>query len=565
MAGRGDATSKGWGRQGWRHLRRHIAHGWQVLVTRGPGQIEFWIIALLIGIGAGLAALAFRLGIGALQQLVYGTDDMTMASDAGQLPWWWVLIVPIIGGLVVGLILDRFTPDGRVRAVSDVIEGAALDGGRVETREGWASAAASIITLGTGGSSGREGPVVHLAGVISTYVARRINASAVTGRELLGCAVAGAVAASFNAPIAGALFAHEVVLRHFASRAFAPIAIAAVAGTVINRLRYGGLTEFELPRTGNLGLYIELPAFMVLGLVCALVAAAMMAAIFRAETIGNRVMARTGWPRWLRPMLAGALLGLIAIPFPHIIGVGYETTAAALQGNLDLWTVVIFALVKAFAVAITLGGRMGGGVFSPALVMGALTGLAFGIIAGAIAPQYAGSHSLYALAGMGAVGAAVLGAPISTAMIIFEMTGHWQTGIAVMTSVSLSSALASRLVHRSFFLTQLERRGIRIAEGPQVWLPQKMRVTAVMRAVGAKDAPSPDLMRNMVDAGQAIADSMTLDQALRQFDAGGAAFLPVIHPGKDESAPDILGALYHVDALRALNAALAATAAEEHG
>ena len=226
---------------------------------------------------------------------------------------------------------------------------------------------------------------------------------------------------------------------------------------------------------------------------------------------------------------------------------------------------MIFALVKAFAVAITLGGRMGGGVFSPALVMGALTGLAFGIIATAVAPEYSGSHSLYALAGMGAVGAAVLGAPISTAMIIFEMTGHWQTGIAVMTSISLSSALASRLVHRSFFLTQLERRGIRIAEGPQVWLPQKMRITAVMRAVGARDTPSPDLMRNMVAAGQGLADSTTLDQALRRFDAESAAFLPVIHAGENESAPEILGALYHVDALRALNAALAATAAEEHG
>ena len=565
MTGMRNATSKGWGRQGWRHLRRHIAHGWQVLVTRGPGQIEFWIIALLIGIGAGLAALAFRLGISALQHLAYGTDDMAMASVAGTLPWWWVLIVPIIGGFVVGLILDRFTADGRVRAVADVIEGAALEGGRVETREGWASAAASIITLGTGGSSGREGPVVHLAGVISTYVANRIKASPITGRELLGCAVAGAVAASFNAPIAGALFAHEVVLRHFATRAFAPIAIAAVAGTVINRMRFGGLTEFDLPHAGMQGFYVELPAFVLLGLVCALVAAAMMAAIFRAETIGNRVMARTGWPRWLRPTVAGAMLGLIAIPFPHIIGVGYETTAAALRGNLDLLTVIVFAVVKALAVAITLGGRMGGGVFSPALVMGALTGLAFGIIATAIAPDYSGSHNIYALAGMGAVGAAVLGAPISTAMIIFEMTGDWQTGIAVMTTVSLSSALASRLVHRSFFLTQLERRGIRIAEGPQVWLPQKMRVTAVMRATGAKDAPSSDLLRNMVTGGQWITDNTSLDHALRRFDASGAAFFPVIHPAHDESAPEILGALYHVDALRALNAALAATAAEEHG
>lgn len=540
---------------------------------RGPSQVQFWLLAVFIGIGAGFAALGFRLGIGALQRLIYGADDLTLATVAERLPWYWVLIVPVIGGLIVGLILDRFTSDGRVRAVADVIEGAALEGGRVETREGLASAAASLITLGTGGSSGREGPVVHLAGVISTTVASRIKASPMTGRDLLGCAVAGAVAASFNAPIAGALFAHEVVLRHFALHAFAPIAISAVVGTVINRLQFGGLTEFELEQEIDLAFYVELPAFMLLGLVSALVAAAMMKAIFRAEKIGDRVMNRIGWPRWSRPAIAGLLLGLIAIPFPHIIGVGYETTAAALAGRIGLTAAIIFAVVKAVAVAITFGGRMGGGVFSPALVMGSLTGLAFGIISTSLLPDISGSVNIYAFAGMGAVGAAVLGAPISTALIVFEMTGDWQTGIAVMTAVSLSSALASRLVHRSFFLTQLENRHVRVAEGPQVWLPQKMRITAIRRPMDAENAPSLDLARNLLAAGQALTEGTRLDEALGEFDRTGAAFLPVIRPpespagggAEDEfQEPEIIGVVYHVDALRALNQALAETAAEEH-
>lgn len=565
------APGRGGPQAGWRHLRRRLSRALSLMREHGPNQLQFWLLALLIGTGAGFAALGFRLGIGALQRLVYGADDLTLATAAGELPWYWVLVVPVIGGLAVGLILDRFTADGRVRAVADVIEGAALEGGRVEIRAGLASAAASLITLGTGGSSGREGPVVHLAGVVSTAVARRIKASPITGRSLLGCAVAGAVAASFNAPIAGALFAHEVVLRHFATQAFAPIAIAAVAGTVINRIEFGGLTEFTLPHALDLAFYVELPAFMLLGLVSALVAAAMMSAILRAERLGDRIMERSGWPRWLRPMLAGLLLGAIAIPFPHIIGVGYETTAAALSGSIGLSAAITFAVVKAVAVAITLGGRMGGGVFSPALVMGSLTGLAFGIIATSLMPQVSGTVYLYAFAGMGAVGAAVLGAPISTALIVFEMTGDWQTGIAVMTAVSLSSALASRLVHRSFFLTQLENRGVRVAEGPQVWLPQKMRIAALVRAPGAADAPSPDLVRNMAAAGRVLTEGMPLDRALREFDRTGAAFLPVIRPpesGADEAAtaePEIIGAVYHVDALRALNQALADTAAEEHG
>ena len=562
------APAAGWWRPTFSYVTGRCGGALRIMRERGPSQMQFWFLALLIGIGAGLAALGFRLGISALQRAIYGADDLTIATAAERLPWYWVLVVPVIGGLVVGLILDRFTPDARVRAVADVIEGAALDGGRVETREGLASAAASLITLGTGGSSGREGPVVHLAGVVSTAVAKRIKASPMTGRDLLGCAVAGAVAASFNAPIAGALFAHEVVLRHFALHAFAPIAISAVAGTVINRLEFGGLTEFNLPQQADLAFYVELPAFMLLGLVLALVAAALMSAIFRADRVGNWLMARTGWPRWLRPTIAGLALGLIAIPFPHIIGVGYETTAAALSGRIGAAQAVLFAVVKAIAVAITLGGRMGGGVFSPALVMGSLTGLTFGIISTAVLPELSGSVDIYAFAGMGAVGAAVLGAPISTALIIFEMTGNWQTGIAVMASVSLSSALASRLVNRSFFLTQLERRDVHIAEGPQVWLPQKMRITALIRRLGDENAPSPDLARNLMDGGAVLIEGMALDRALAEFDRSGAAFLPVIaapDPQDADTLPEPFGVVYHVDALRALNQALSETAAEEHG
>ena len=148
--------------------------------------------------------------------------------------------------------------------------------GRVEVKAGIASMFASLITLSSGGSSGREGPVVHMAGVISTWVCRRIHADGITGRDLLGCAVAAAVSASFNAPIAGALFALEVVLRHFAMHAFAPIVIAAVAGTVINRLEYGDVTEFTLNTPGALQFYVELPAFLILGLVCGIVAALQM-------------------------------------------------------------------------------------------------------------------------------------------------------------------------------------------------------------------------------------------------------------------------------------------------
>jgi CIC family chloride channel protein len=547
------ARAIGAAREGWRTLRR-----------KGPSQVQFWVIALLIGIAAGFAALGFRKAISALQTFIYGTDDVMLASHAETLPWWVVLLVPVAGGLVVGLILHLFTPDGRARGVADVIDGAALREGRVETRAGLASAAASLVTLSTGGSSGREGPVVHLAGVISTWVSERIAADGVTGRDLLGCAVAAAVSASFNAPIAGALFALEVVLRHFAVHAFAPITIAAVAGTVVSRLEFGDVTEFRLPEESVLAFYVELPAFLMLGLLCGLVAVLLMRAIFWAEDLGSAVQKALAIPGWARPAVAGLILGAIAIAFPHVIGVGYETTTAALTGQLVLWNAVVFAVVKVAALAVTFAGRMGGGVFSPSLMVGALTGLAFGIVATDIFPEVSGAETLYALAGMGAVAAAVLGAPISTTLIVFELTGDWQTGLAVMVAVSMSTALASRMVDRSFFLTQLERRDLHLAAGPQAWLLATVPVAMVMRPRDSQRAAPEERCWAMVEEGVAIDRAATLEAAMPVFEAANHDFIPVISRAGPDAPPVLWGALFQVDALKAFNRALAATAAEEH-
>ncbi|MCY4151975.1 MAG: chloride channel protein [Aestuariivita sp.] len=552
----------------WRlSFRQTVAHSkqvWHLLRDRGPSQIQFWFIAMAIGIVAGLAALFFRKGIEALQAALYGTDDVQyIHTFAESLPWFWVLILPIIGGLVVGLILHVFTPDGRVRSVADVIEGAALRDGRVETRAGIASACASLITLSSGGSSGREGPVVHLAGVIATRVSEALKADGITGRDLLGCAVAAAVSASFNAPIAGTIFALEVVLRHFAFHAFAPISIAAVAGTVINRLEYGNVTEFTLTLPGVLQFYIELPAFLLLGILSGLVAVALMKSIFLAEDTADVIQRRIKLPRWLRPAIAGGLLGIIAIYFPHIIGVGYETTSLALTGKLLLHEAIVFCVIKVIAVTITIAGRMGGGVFSPSLMIGALSGLVFGLVATAIFPDISGSHTLYALAGMGAVSAAVLGAPISTTLIVFELTGDWQTGLAVLTAVSLSTAVASRLVDRSFFLTQLERRGIHLAAGPQAYLPDTCSVRSIMRPL--RDSPSKDdkVLRTLINEQSFVDENTTLAQALPLFDRAGVSYIPVVTDQRAEEI-EIIGLVHHVDALKAYNQALAATAAEEH-
>ncbi|GAB4261823.1 MAG: chloride channel protein [Pararhodobacter sp.] len=523
----------------------------------------FWLIAFVLGIGAGLAALGFRAGITALETVLYRTGGQTVLTGAAAMPWWALVLIPATGGLIVGVILHRFTPDGRVRAVADVIEGAALMHGRVEIREGIASAFASLITLGSGGSSGREGPVVHLAAVISTWIAQRIDANGITGRDLLGCAVAGAVSASFNAPLAGTIFAMEVVLRHYALHAFAPIAIASVMGTVVNRLNFGDVAEFTLPVRNTIAFYWEIPAFLILGVVCGLVALTMMRAIFWTEDSAGKLMQRSRLPRWARPAIAGALVGALAIVAPQVIGIGYDVTTQALTGRLDLSSAIWIAVAKVAAVSITLGGRMGGGVFSPSLVVGALTGLAFGIIATALIPAYSGSTTVYALAGLGAVAAAVLGAPVSTSLIVFELTGDWQTALAVLAAVSTATAVASRFVARSFFLTQLVRRGVNIAQGPQEYLLQLVGITGITRKPGSPGALPLAVLESLAEDGMAVNGEALLKDALRRFERTGASHLAVLSLGP-EGVRVVTGCVSHIDALKAFNQALAATAAEEH-
>ncbi|MEM8843259.1 MAG: chloride channel protein, partial [Pseudomonadota bacterium] len=426
---------------------------------------------------------------------------------------------------------------------------------------GLASAAAALITLSTGGSTGREGPAIHLGAVMASWVSERIRASGVTARDILGCAAAAAVSASFNAPLAGALFALEVVLRHYALHAFGPIVLSAVAGAIVSRIHLGNITEFHLP-ADSVEFYWEIPAFFLLGTVSGVIAVMMMRGIFVAERIANWVQDRLTIPHWLRPAIAGAVLGLIALKFPHIIGVGYETTRLALTTQLTLNTAVLFAIIKVLAVAVTFSGRMGGGVFSPALMVGALSGCAFGTIATSIFPTISGDESLYALAGMGAVAGAVLGAPISTTLIVFELTGDFQVAIAVMIAVAVASVVADKMATRSFFLTQLENQGLKLSSGPQGYLAATVPVIGLLRVSDPR--ATPELCHEMHQQGLSLKSSATLNTALPMFDQTREVFLPVYSSTTNADEPEFIGAIFRGDAFKAYSAALEAELREEH-
>lgn len=434
------------------------------------------VLALVIGGVSALGAVAFRLGIGSVQFLGFGFTSELVLTGTRVLPWWQILLVPTIGGLAVGVFLDRFIRGGRAHGVAQVIEAGGSPGCRMSFRDGIVSAVGSMASLGVGASTGREGPVVHLGATLGAWLAERLQLNQRGSRTLLGCGVAAAVAASFNAPIAGVLFALEVVIGHHALRAFAPIVVAAVTGTAIGRAAFGDAPAFVVPENYILSFW-EFPAFVLLGVVSAIVAITFIHGTFLSASLAEKLPV----PSWTRPALAGLVVGTIAIFLPHVLGVGYEATDIALRGEFELTLLISLIVVKLAATAICLGFGFGGGVFSPSLFLGAMVGGAFGIAAGSVFPDLYSGTSAYALIGTGAVAGAVLGAPMSTILIIFELTGDYAMTIAVMIATVVASLITQQFYARSFFYRQLERSGVDVHKVHEQALLRSMRVDEVMR------------------------------------------------------------------------------------
>ena len=396
-----------------------------------------------------------------VQQLGFGFGGEQMAALAGALPAWRLLLVPLLGGLVVGLFVHFFMPGRRPQGVAHVIEANALRGGRMSLTVGIKAAVVSAISIGSGASVGREGPVVHLGASLGAWASRRLHLGRTSSRTLLGCGVAAAVAASFNAPIAGTFFALEVVVGHYALTAFAPIVIAAVLGTMVSRMHYGDFPAFILPDAPSITSFWEFPAFAILGCVAAVVAIVFMRMTFLTEDL----LDKTPVPRWARPALGGLAIGAIAIAFPQVLGVGYEATDAALSERYLLPLLIALIVLKMAATAISLGCGFGGGVFSPSLFIGAMVGGAYGIIATEAFPHLSSGHGAYTIIGMGAVAGAVLGAPISTILMVFELTNDYAITIAVMIATSISSIITHQYQGQSYFTWQLDRRGLALKGG----------------------------------------------------------------------------------------------------
>ena len=443
------------------------------LVIRND-QLILSILAVLVGAIAGIGVIFIREGIDFVQGIFLGGSSDKLINSLLVLPWWRILLVPTLGGLMVGLFVYYLIPGRKPCGVSKVIEASVFQGGRMNFRVGIGASIASIFSIGVGGSVGREGPAIHLGATIGAWFSEKLHLTRSLSRALLGCGSAAAVAASFNAPIAGALFAHEVIVGHFAMSAFAPIVISSVVGTIVSRIYFGDAPAFEITQQSLASLW-EFPAVVGLG-----IAGGLVAIIFMRTTMASEdLIKKLPGPHWIRPDIGGFLLGLIALAFPHVLGVGYEATDMALNAQLPLYLLISLLFMKILSTSICIGSGFGGGVFTPSLMVGAMLGGAYGIVVTSIFPDLSSGPGAYTIVGMGAVAAAVLGAPISTTLIVFELTDDYPLTIAVMVGVVISSIIAQQFLGKSFFNWQLERAGLDLKSGFETTLLRSIKVKSI--------------------------------------------------------------------------------------
>ena len=518
-------------------------------------QLSVWLAALIIGSIVSIAAILFREAIGLVQWTWLFDRTENVVSAAQNTPWYVILFAPVIGGAIVGWIITKYLPLKRTGGIPDVMEARAIDGRDIDMKSALISAGATAVSLGTGASAGREGPMVHLAAAIATWFANLLRVPHGSQNTLLASGTAAAVSASFNAPIAGVLFAHEIILGHYSRRSFVPIVIAAVSGTIFSRLWFGNIAAFEIPDY-QITSYWEFPAFAILGLVCALVSVIFQFALVGTDFVARNINISLFW----RPVAGGFLIGTIAIYFPEVLGVGYEATDMALNNQLGLQLLFALLIAKTAATAITIASRFGGGVFAPALYLGAMTGGAFGLIASGIFPELSSSQGLYAIIGMGAVAAAVLGAPFSTTMIVFELTGGYTLSIALLLAVSIATGINQAIHGHSLFEWQLEMRGLFFRDGPHKYVMRSNKVKDFMTEL-EQDAEPVYLSKQEDEEPIFLQETDSLEAALRMFDDSGLPDLPVVDCNCNNM---IIGHATQIKALSHFNMALIATSEEEH-
>lgn len=501
--------------------------------TPGTGRHVLLGLALLVGVGSGLGAVAFRYMIQGLTRAFTGYRDYAGLGRVANphlpgLGSYFVLFTPVVAGLLYGPLVYRFAREARGHGVPEVMVAVARNGGRIRPQVAVVKALASALCIGGGGSVGREGPIVQIGSALGSSLGQLLHLDERRIRLLVACGSAGGIAATFNAPLAGVFFAMELILRVWTAESFGMVVLSSVTASVIGRSLLGNHPFLSLPAF-HVAHVMQYPLFALLGVLAGLVGVAFSRILYAVEDACD-----WAWrgPEWLRPAVGGLLLGVVLLVLPEMYGVGYPVLGKAVAGGYGIGFLVVLLIGKLTACSLTIGIGGSGGVFAPSLFCGAMAGAAFGDVVHAIAPHAGGSVGTYALVGMGAVFAGAARAPITAVVILFELTGEYTIILPLMLAIVLATGVSELVSHDTVYTRKLLRRGIDIDE-PADAAMRRRAVSSVMVT------PPPP-----------ISADASLAAAATRFSQSGETALPVV-----DCAGHYLGTLTAHDLMDALAAA----------
>jgi len=429
------------------------------------------MLSIPVGLLSGGVIIAFRLLVESSQGMLLPSGDIENYEGLGYVPR---LLLPLAGGLIIGLIWQFLKQESRETGVVHVMERLAYHQGRLPFRNAVAQFFGAALSIISGHSVGREGPSVHLGATSGSQIGAWLRLPNNSLRTLASCGIAAAIAASFNTPLAGVIFSMEVVMMEYSVVSFAPVILSAVAATTLTRLVYGSEQVFAIPSM-QLGSLLELPYVIIMGLTLGCIAALFIHLLQRSTTFSK------GWPIWVRCTLGGGLVGLIGIAVPEVMGIGYDTVNQALLGQLALSALLVIAAAKIVASALGLGLGLPGGLIGPTLVIGALTGGATGIMADTWLPGDIASPAFYALIGMCTMMGATLQAPLAALTGLLELTANPHIILPGMLAL-IAAVLVSREVFgkESVYLVLMKARGLDYRATPLTQELRRIGVASVM-------------------------------------------------------------------------------------
>lgn len=435
------------------------------------------ILAVLIGTIGGLGAVVFHHLISIIKHIFFGVDaGVNFIPTIRSLPWYHRLLAPIIGGLIVGPLIYFFVPEAKGHGVPEVMEAAALNSGKIRARVAPFKAMISAITIGSGGSAGREGPIVQIGAGFGSALGQFFNLDADSIEILLASGAAAGISGTFNAPLAGVIFSLEVILKNIKLNNFSPVVVASVTGSAVANIFFGNRgAMFNIP-THNFVSYWEFIFYLGLGLFAAVVALSYENSLYGMEHLFEKLR----FKEYLKPALGGLLIALLAFQIPEIHSTGYPIMEQALNGSLPLYLTLTFMVGKILATDFTLGSGASGGIFAPSLFIGAMAGSSYGTIINRIFPNITAGPGSYAIVGMGAVFAGAAHAPLTSIIILFEMTRDVRIFLPMMVACIVSTIATGKYQKKNIYTTKLLNRGIDLSVIDEASTIKNIKVKDVM-------------------------------------------------------------------------------------